>query len=220
MIRTPDVDTYIASLEPALETAMHYHVTAGPEQFRLRGSMCFFASRVLQEVLRPRHETDICIGAPFDEPDMVPSRMRRHVVLRSPEVTLDATYSQWLALVGVDPILANQYPDIAQLYPARRVAVIPRGNEKQFGERFADFALDTASKMSELRRTLGLVSIAGGWSTDDVCNWMPKEGAFSMLSGIWEPDRYQPFDHQNEAEVLVQQAAAEVRDTVTTATDS
>lgn len=197
----------VEQLEPYLEVAMRFHHAAYPEGFLLRTSICGFASRVLGECLKQDGlQTEWRVGRPVDDPSLLPDRMRTHALLAHREATVDPTWTQWMTLVGVDARQASRNPAMAALYPPRRVAVIPAGLERLFGERFADYALDTVGKVARIRRKMGGVATQESWSTDDVCVWMSHEEAFELLADIWNPERYQPLDHENDAEVLVQKA--------------
>lgn len=146
----------VAQLEPYLEEAMRFHPAPHLEGFSLRTSICGFASRVLGERLKQDgFQTEWQVGRPVDDPSVLPDRMRTHALLVHPEARIDPTWTQWMALVGVDARQASQNPAMAALYPSRRVAVIPAGLERLFGEKFADYALDTVGKVARIRRKMG-----------------------------------------------------------------
>ncbi len=202
-----ELNSEIERIEPSLDEVMRFCVGGSPEGFRLRNSVCGFASNVLSKYLRAKHVRDAGMKIGFavdDPPPNFPDRMRWHVLVDSPTATIDPTWTQFMTLVGLDPVLAAQHEDLAKLYPARRVAVIPKGTERMFGERFADYALEQVTRVRDVRTKLG--ADARFWSTDDVCVWMPSEEAFEVLADIWNPERYERFDNEGDSEAQAQKA--------------
>lgn len=185
------IDGAIKQLEPHLDEVMRFlPISFAPEGFRLSGSICGFASTVLARYLAEKKLTDptVMIGEIADPlPMYYPTRMRFHVLIHTEDTTIDPTYTQFLSLVGLTPQLAAKSHSAAKLYPQRRVAVIERGKEREFGERFADIALSSVAHIAQERRKL---KDAIAWPAEDACVWMPEDEAFEFLSGIWERNRY------------------------------
>lgn len=200
----------IANIEPLLDDAMRFHPASNKlhEGSWLREPVCGFASNVLGKYLRENRLADasMMIGCPVDKfPTGYPRASRTHVVLHTRHTTIDSTFGQFMSLVGLDVQFAALYPEVAKLYPQNRVAVIPRGDERAFGERFAGFALEQVPKIQRVRRGLG--KAAKTWSTAGACIWMPGQEAFELLADIWNPERYGPFDNEGDSEIQAQEAA-------------
>jgi hypothetical protein len=200
----------IATIEPLLDDVMRFHPASHKlhEGLRLREPVCGFASNVLGKYLKEKNlaEAKMMIGRPVDEfPTGYPRASRTHVVLDTRDRTIDSSFGQFMSLVGLDVQFAALYPEVAKLYPQNRVAVIPRGDERAFGERFADFALDQIPIIQRVRRGLG--EAAKAWSTAGACIWMPGQEAFELLADIWNPEQYGPFDNEGDSEIQAQEAA-------------
>lgn len=147
------------------------------------------------------------IGPPADDQDILPKRMRWHVMCLTNDIRIDPTYGQFMTLVGLDINNAVADKAMRRLYPEGKIAVIPRGMERAFGERFADFALAQMPKITAARRKMGEKAI---WPTDDICAWMPRAKAFEVLADIWNPEQYKPFDNAGDGEIIARDAAKEL----------
>ena len=173
-----------------------------PEGLTLRNSVCGLASNVIAKCLQ---ETQIApdaymvIGLPIDNQDKLPRRMQRHVMCLTRDIRVDPTYGQFMTLVGLDINNAVADEAMRSLYPKGKIAVIPRGMERVFGERFADFALDKIPEITAARRKIGE---RAAWPPEDSCVRMSESEAFETLADIWNPKRYKVFDNDGDAEAL------------------
>ncbi len=199
----------ITTIEPFLDEAMQFHPNNKRlhEGHRLRDPVCGFASNVLAKYLREKKlaEARMMIGQPVDEfPHDYPTTSRRHVVIDAGYATVDPTFGQFMALVGLDVKFASLNPEVASLYPEKKIAAIPRGFERKFGEQFADFALGQIPKIQAVRKSLG--EVAASWPTKGACIWMPEDEAHELLADIWNPARYKLFDNEGDGEIQAQKA--------------
>lgn len=204
MIDIPKLDAEMEQAEPALEEVMQFHPAPGPEGWCLRGSVCGFASNTLAKYLRTAKLTTRATPKIRALPEALPRAMRRHIIVDTEVATIDPTYSQFMRLTGLDPMLAAEHNDMAALYPDRCIAVIPKGCERGFGERFASYALECVQAVREVRR------IEDTWPVDDSSNWMSQEELFAMLAGIWDPTYYTVFDNEGDGELQAQRAAQQM----------
>lgn len=216
MIRSfPEAVEVAQRIEPHLEKAIGQISVIGYRDLKLRDSNCGLASRVLADYLNKKsHIVDAIpvIGRLGDEDGIFPDHMRKHVVVHTDELTFDPTYGQFMTLVGLTPFIASLDESLKAEYPVAKIAVMPAGSEKIFGEMFADFALDKVPRIAQLRRELGLrTGIAQDllWPTTDGAVWASHEEAFDALSSIWDRARYQPQDNSDgDGAVLVQEATS------------
>lgn len=196
------LDHAIEALEPHLDEVMQFVDEAhAPEGLRLSDSVCVFASNVLARFLTEKGlaTSMVMIGQPVEPfPDHYPARMRFHSLIHTDEVVIDPTYTQFMALVGLTHELATKSAVARSLYPTRKIAVINRGEERAFGERFANHALSSIETIANARRQLG-DTVA--WPAEDACVWMPEDEAFELLADIWSPDRYRLYDFIGRASV-------------------
>lgn len=146
-------------------------------------------------------------GSPIDNQDILPKRMRRHGMCLTNDARIDPTFGQFMTLVGLD--ISNAVADEAmrRFYPKSKIVVVPRGMERIFGERFAEFALDAIPKITEARRKMGKRAV---WPPEDTCAWMPESEAFEILADIWNPERYKPFDNMGDREIIAIHTAQEL----------
>lgn len=189
---------------PHLGEVMQFGPRSSPEGLGLRDSVCGFACNVLAKTLNRQRIGRMVpkIGTPFDDVSMIPERMRRHVVVTTEAATLDPTWGQFMALVGLDVRHAASMSALKDLYPEWQIAVIPRGTERIFGERFASFALEQAVKLRHIWSRMDT-----GYFHEGVDTRLPEEQAFEMLADIWSPKRYRPFDNAGDGDAQAEKAA-------------
>lgn len=196
------LDRTVEALEPHLDEVMRFVLHAfAPKGLRLSDSVCGFASNVLARFLTEKElaTPTVMIGQAVKEfPDYYPDRMRFHTLIHTEDTTIDPTHTQFMALVGLTHDLAAKSTVARALYPTRKIAVIPRGEERGFGEQFADRALSSISTIAKERRKLG---DAVAWPAEDACVWMPEGEAFELLAGIWDPARYKPYNFVGRSSV-------------------
>lgn len=203
-----ELNRFVEAVEPHLEAAMKHHPVPVAEGFELSTPKCGFASGVLQAYLLDQQlrRADLMIGKPFDDTSKVPKDMRNHVVVQTPGATLDATWTQFFSLVGLDPKVAAEHYEVAALYPPRRVALIPEGREREFGERYADYALDVASRLPSIYQDI----LPGEVASNGILAKHSEDTVHDMMSDMWNPDRYEPYDSQGDAGILIQAAVADI----------
>ncbi len=193
----------IVRIEPQLSEVLRCNVSGGAEGLELRSSVCGFASNVLAKYINHQKLAMAVpkMGMSFGENKLIPKRMRRHVLVETEAAMLDPTWGQFMTLVGLDTRQAAAHDTLKKLYPERRVAVIPRGTERVFGERFASFALEKILKIRAIRGSEGLEHVP-----EDACAWMEEQEAFEVLADIWNPERYETFDNAGDGETPARQA--------------
>lgn len=194
MIDIPRLANEMQRIEPSLDEVMRFHPLAGPEGLRLCGSVCGFASNVLAKYLR---QTGVAKSAVPKIRELAEPLPFRHVVVEVEGAIIDPTYSQFMSVIGLDIALAASDPTAAALYPKRRIAVIPQGAERAFGERFAQYTLEDCAP-----RIL---------RTEQTAHLPPEDALFEMLAGIWDPDQYEDFDNGGDGEAQAQRAATRMQ---------
>lgn len=193
------VASMVGSVEPALESSMRHYPFAeavGTEGMMLRGSICGFACLTLSAWLVEQGVSNrpmighVSAGSP-----LFPDGMQRHVVIRTEHATIDPTYSQFMRL-AVPKDLLSEFN-----YPLSRVAYIPHGSERYFGDRYAEFALGVRRRLRLMGASAieGLVLDEGG-----------DQQVSEALSGVWTAD-YESFDSEAEGEVFVRRALDDIR---------
>lgn len=208
----------IADCEPRLEAAMRHCPTSFmPDGFRLSGSICGFASNVLAQYLRETQGLTLekRIGSPADDLTAMPDNMWRHVILNTPDgSTIDPTYGQFMRLIGINEALAKNETEAYALYPARRVAYIPAGQERYFGERFAEFMVAQRERLITIRQKQLRVGETV-CEIDRLKSGLDAQGLYDVVADIWSPNRYRRFDHDGDGQVFVDKAvdAMKISDT-------
>lgn len=203
-----ELSDVITKCESQLETVMRYCPSSFmPDGMRLCGSICGFATNVLGQYLQARGiKTERKIGTPADDPSQLPDGMGRHVVLHTQEgSTIDPTFGQFLNCIGLNEALGKGEDEAYSLYPNRRIAYIPAGQEHYFGERFADFALMQREHLRTIRQKRLIVgSIA--CEVDYLQSGLDDEKLYKVLSGIWLPDRYRSYTPDGDLQVQANKA--------------
>lgn len=136
----------------------------------LYDGVCEQASCILQRMLSEEGvDTQMKYGEPFAGNHNVHAELQgmpHYVLDLGGLATIDATYGQFLRRGGVD----LDDPALSDRLPAQRIALIPAGQERYFGQRFVAYA-DNLRKQ-QLR---------------DVFS---QEVPDSVLASVWLPEHY------------------------------
>lgn len=134
-----------ASLGQALFNEMKFTEFLGPD-LQLRFSCCGLATAALQRYLRERHDVETT-RIIIDLPDLSPSMQSRHVFLRhNASITIDPSYGQFFEYAGFSAIDAVERPELANLYPEDKIAVVADEESGDFIARLATQAFAAAEQ--------------------------------------------------------------------------
>jgi|APMI01.1.fsa_nt_gi hypothetical protein len=198
-MNTPELRRIVDDATPVIEKAVARHIVYGayPLDLQLRGSVCGLASSLLARYLEQKHGivTDRHIAALDGHPTDDHVQMR-HVVLteQATGAMIDPSFSQFFNLVGLTQATVREIPELQSLYPINKVAVIDAGDERLFGYRYAEYAMNIAPRV---RRHLGVRAVMPIHPTGVLLS-AGADVIHAVYDGIWERGRYRSYPEQRD----------------------
>jgi|GEM_PF-2413314 len=183
-----------------LEKALHEEENHKYDvDLQLQGSVCGLATAALQLYMRETYDMNLDrrIATPRKAPRGLNSRVLQHVSLFRDGQMIDPSYRQFFTYIGLSQNAANVQPDLKELFPSDKIAVIGSDKARSFADRMAVHMHMIEPEVAR-RRPAGLVSYPPENSLVGRTLGEKEE----VLRDIWNPTGYNtlfPLEDQSSS---------------------
>lgn len=173
---------------------------------QLTYSNCGFATAVLRRCLE--RENIVTTRHRMDRNFTVNGQHQSesHVILTSGDDVIDPTYTQFFERIGLSSQLAQQFVDMRELLPDRKIAVFQVDEAEIFAKTFAARALSVRSRV---REALGERELAFMHLSPSLLETSDGRTVETFYTHIWDIEQYSeyPEDSRNYMGEFVNKAA-------------
>ena len=192
------LETAVAASVPLLEKALHMEEDRRYDaELQLRGTVCGLATAALQLYLSERHSIELerRIATPSKAPRGLNSRRLEHVVLFDDDEMIDPTFGQTYAYVGLSRSAAQERPALRRLFPAEKIAVIPKGQTNKFADGVARHMQSIEPEVARLRGGIK------AYPPENALVGRSSDEKQEILRDIWTPGHFRsfPLDSQSSS---------------------